>query len=398
MVQNWLKYFSLFFSIFIFHSSHASSLLDIATHSLEKNIVSLPQGEFLAAGGHQFGSLWTRDFCFSVPALLTPKRFSLVKNQLEYLIQNRREDGLIPLYADSVNPMKRVIMTSVNQALGTNFQYKITGKLRPYFTVNAQFPTIDANLLLLKASYEYYQASGDIIWWQKNQKSFSQIYNYYKKLIDDGLIVQGAFSDWQDSAKRSGKSFFTNLLFLDVSKTFQYLNESEINKLSQKIHETFYDKTTGLYFSVLGFEFISLDGILWALDRQLLPMNFSLYDNLKKHPLWIKYSTPGFAIYPSYPRNWLAAHAIISGLSEYHGNLTWSWLTAFASKVALKNGDSVEANRISTLLEELVVRDQEVTEIYFSDSKHQAFESSLYRSESPFSWGAAFIIEMIKQK
>ena len=59
-------------------NAEASGLLNIAKESLEKNIVRLPQGDFLAAGGNQFGSLWTRDFCFSVPALLTLKKYAFV--------------------------------------------------------------------------------------------------------------------------------------------------------------------------------------------------------------------------------------------------------------------------------------------------------------------------------
>ena len=156
--------------------AEASSFMNIAKQSLEKNIVSLPQGDFLTAGGNQFGSLWTRDFCFSVPALLILKKNSLVKNHLSYLINNRRSDGLIPIYADSINPMQRVILGSVNQVLGTHVQYKISKDIKPYFKASGKFPTIDANLLVLKAAYEYYQASQDQDWWDINQKAFLEMY------------------------------------------------------------------------------------------------------------------------------------------------------------------------------------------------------------------------------
>ena len=123
-------------------NAEASGLLNIAKESLEKNIVRLPQGDFLAAGGNQFGSLWTRDFCFSVPALLTLKKYALVKNHLSYLINNRRSDGLIPIYADSINPMRRVILGSVNRTLGTHVQYKITKNIKPYFKASGKLYAI----------------------------------------------------------------------------------------------------------------------------------------------------------------------------------------------------------------------------------------------------------------
>ena len=377
-------------------NAQASSLIDIAQQSLEKNIVSLPRGEFLAAGGNQFGSLWTRDFCFSVPALLTLKKYSLVKNQLSYLINNRRSDGLIPIYADSIHPIKRVILGSVNQTLGTSIHFKMKKNIKPFFKASGKFSTIDANLLVLKASYEYYQTTNDIEWWNYNQNAFLELYKYYDAFFEDGLIYQGAFADWQDSSNRQGKTFFTNLLYLDVTKLFQFQSLDEISLLTQKIHETFYDLNTGLYFSVLGSPQISLDGILWAIDKKLMPMTDLLYERLKQHLLWNQFNFPGFATYPSYPLKSLAFHVRMAGLNEYHGNLSWSWLMAYSSLVAFKQGDFQEAARIKKNIEQIILRDQMVGEIYLSNSNYPPFRGPFYRSEAPFSWGAAFVIEMLK--
>ena len=390
-------------SFFLLKSLTLSSLmaqeLDVerlARTSLEQNIVHLPQGDFLAAGAHQFGSLWTRDFCFSVPGLLRLKKFSLVKNQLNYLIKNRHDDGLVPIYADSISPMIRVAVGSFNQATGLKIQLKITGQINPFYRANGTYSTIDANFLVLLAAYDYYQASGDEDWWQEKQSDFLEIYNYYRPFIQDGLIAQGSYSDWQDSAKRKGKTFFTNLLFLDVSKKYQFLDKEDLNRLSQKIHESFYDSKTGLYFSILGSPQISLDGILWAIDKKLMPQTDQLYLHLKKHPLWNLYGAAGFATYPSYPKSWIAPQVLLSGLNEYHGNLSWSWLMAYASIVAYKQGDAGEAQRLKSFLETLIRRDQTINEIYDSPRGFHAYSSYLYRSESPFSWGAAYVLEMQK--
>ncbi len=369
---------------------------NIARLSLEKNIIHLKRGEFLAAGAHQFKSLWTRDFCFSTPALLSLKKYSLVKNHLNYLISNRRDDGLVPIYADSINPMQRVALASVNRVLGIKANYDIKENIKPYYKATEKFPTIDANILVLKASYEYYQASHDEDWWQKNQKAFREIYNYYENFFDDGLISQGAYSDWQDSSKRKGKTFFTNLLYLDVSKSFHYLSETETEALTFKIHQAFFDKTTGLYFSIKDYPYISLDGILWALDKKLMPNSDELYLHLREHPLWNRYKVPGFVTTPSYPKSWINPHVRMGSLSEYHGNLSWSWLMAYSSTVALKYGDVEEAKRLRDNLSSLILRDGTVGEIYYSNN-YQPFKSMLYQSEAPFSWGAAFVVEMLKQ-
>lgn len=385
-----MKYLLFIIFIFVKVSAAEMNFENIAIRSLKANIVTLPQGEFLAAGAHQFGSLWTRDFCFSVPGLLILKKYSLVKNHLDYLISNRRSDGLVPIYIDSINPMLRVVSSSLNQKI----HYKLTKKIKPYYKATGKHPTIDANILILKAAYEYYQASHDEEWWRANQNSFIEIYDYYKKFIDDGLISQGAYSDWQDSSKRIGKTFFTNLLYLDVSRSFHFLSSLELEALTKKIHETFYDKESGLYFSILGQPYISIDGILWALDKHLMPMSDLLYENLKKHPLWNKYKSPGFVTYPSYPTKWIAPHVKFSGLSEYHGNLSWSWLMAFSSIVAFKYGDIQESLKISKKLEQIILRDKNVSEIYFSNEEYLPFKTRLYQSEAPFSWGASFVVRL----
>jgi glycogen debranching enzyme len=369
---------------------------DIAKNSLLENVISLPQGEFLRAGANQFGSFWTRDFCFSVPALLTLNKNELVKNHLNFLIKNRRKDGLVPIYADSIHPMKRVISEAINRLLGTHIGYKINKNIKPYYSANGSYPTIDANIMVLKAAYDYYQESGDEIWWQENQDNFSEIYKYYNNLKNDELISQGEFSDWQDSAKRKGKTFFTNILYLDVSRSFQFLNTNQLDHLAQKIHDTFYDEKTGLYFSVQGHPYISLDGILWAIDKKLLPNTELLYERLKIHKLWTQYAYPGFNTYPSYPKNWLVSQVKLVGLGEYHSNLTWSWLMAFSARVAYEQGDYEEGKRISDGMKAMITRDKVVGEIYHSDNHYRPFWSKLYRSESPFSWGSAFVIQMLK--
>jgi hypothetical protein len=379
----------------LFNLSIASSTEsnDIARSSLEANIVHLPQGDFLKAGSRQFGSLWTRDFCFSVPGLLILGKKSLVKNQLDFLIRNRRADGLVPIYADSISPMIRVILSSINKTIGTQINLKLNEKLKPFYQAVGKFPTIDANILVLKASYEYYQSTHDQEWWDSHQKDFYEIYHFYDRFIEDGLVVQGAFSDWQDSAKREGKVFFTNLLYLEVAKKFQFKNKVELEDLKNAIHKNFYDSNSGLYVSVAGSGFISLDGVLWAIDKDLLENSEELYLNLKKDPLWNRYSIPGSVTFPSYPKKWIATHNKVSGLSEYHGKLAWSWLIALSAKIAKKMNDDQEAERIHLFLDKLLLRDQTVNEIYNPENNFEAFSSPLYFSENPFSWGAAFILE-----
>src|SRR5436309_13073847 len=81
------------------------SLRSIAVESLSNNIVELARGPFLSAGRGQFRGLWTRDFCFSAPALLELGRADVVQNHLSALIGHRRsDDSLVPRLMDSLSP------------------------------------------------------------------------------------------------------------------------------------------------------------------------------------------------------------------------------------------------------------------------------------------------------
>ena len=52
-----MKYFVMIILIVMTQVGEASSnIMNIARQSLESNIVKLPQGDFLSAGAHQFGS------------------------------------------------------------------------------------------------------------------------------------------------------------------------------------------------------------------------------------------------------------------------------------------------------------------------------------------------------
>jgi hypothetical protein len=372
-----------------------ATVYEISKKSLEHNIIHLKNnGDFLSAGAHQFKSLWTRDFCFSVKGLLSIGREDVVKNQLEYLITHQREDHLIPLYVDSLSPILRVAASVFFRALHIKKEISITDKISPYYMVNGQHEVIDSNLVFLYAAKEYINATHDFDWEEQHKEDFKNIFNFYLNKIDDLLIVQTKHADWQDSAKRSGKAFFTNLLYYQVASEFGFLTNEGLENLKNKIISIFYDKGTGLFKTLEGKENISLDGNLWAIDNELLVDPNSLYQSFKKHPLFLQYDIPGFATFPSYPSSELYKQVKIVGLREYHGNLFWSWLMAYSAKVAFKQKDFSTFNLIYRKIDEILKRDQVVYEIYNNDNDHDKFQNKMYKSESPFSWGAAFVLDL----
>ncbi|RYZ97831.1 MAG: hypothetical protein EOP11_21490, partial [Proteobacteria bacterium] len=84
------------------------SLKEKALRTIEANLVETEKGLFLTAGGNQFRTLWTRDFCFSVPGLLAAGWRDLVERQLG-LILSFAEFSQLPRGIDPLNPKLRVV-------------------------------------------------------------------------------------------------------------------------------------------------------------------------------------------------------------------------------------------------------------------------------------------------
>jgi glycogen debranching enzyme len=388
-----MKNIILFTTLFLGLSTVYGSSFDIAKASIENNIVKLEAGTFMSAGAHQYRSFWTRDFCLSVKGLLAIHREDVVKSHLEYLITHRRADNLVPLYVDSMNPVYRVIAATVFKMFGGS-ALPIKESIAPYYLVNGEYEVIDSNILVLYAAQEYVAATKDTEWFKKHAADFKAIFDFYQTKIHDGLIVQGEHADWQDSSERKGKTFLTNLIYYQMGRDYNYLNKEQLEKLRTDIMKVFFDEKTGLFKSIEGRDNISLDGVLWAIDHDLLVDSDNLYRKLAAHELFTKYGIPGFATYPSYNSSDLYIQVKIVGLQEYHGNLFWSWLTAYAAKVAYKKSDKPMFEKIHSALNKWLERDQMVYEIYENNDEHKPVNNFLYKSEGPFSWGSAFVLDL----
>jgi hypothetical protein len=182
-------------------------------------------------------------------------------------------------------------------------------------------------------------------------------------------------------------------LYLHIGTEYGFLNKNQQEDLKQKIMDTFYEPISGLFVSMAGRDNISLEGNLWAIEYGLIKDPKSLYENLKKHPLFTLGPVPGFATFPSYTKDDTYIQVKVVGLQEYHGNMYWSWLMGFSAKVAFLMGDNEMATKIKLAIGKVLVRDQVVNEIYRHKPELPPFRSAFYQSEYPFSWGSAFILD-----
>ncbi len=141
---------------------------------------------------------------------------------------------------------------------------------------------------------------------------------------------------------------------------------------------------------------ISLEGNLWAIEFNLIANKEILYKNLAQHQLFKLYKIPGYATYPSYTMDDTYIQVKVVGLQEYHGKIYWSWLMAYSAKIAYQMKDMKTFNSVYAVLKKVALRDRSLVEIYNNDAEFTVFTSPLYTSESPFSWGSGFAVDLEK--
>lgn len=387
-----------------FAEAHPASLVGAAKSSLESNIVDHPTGLFLSAGGHQFRSFWTRDFCWAIPGLLAIGRGDVVRDHLQLLCDTIREDGLLPRAVDTMNPKTRVVRATLAYAVGLRWPQKAqTGPLKPEYIEQNGHPVIDGNALAILGALTYADATGDHAFLTKNAAVLEKVLGFYTKRTDatDGLIVQPGFADWQDSVRRSGKTLYTNVLWAAVlqrlaDRQLFGVTSAKADRVRASIAATFFDSDTGLFRSVEGAPQISLDGNLLAIELGIVQGDEAqaLYASLKNHQLWsMADGIPGSVTTPDYSRVDLNWTMMLAGLNHYHDRIAWSWLIALSAKTAARMGEPDEAKRILEALATYVDRDKIVSEIYDPTRQMRPWQRWLYHSETPFSWGAAMTLD-----
>lgn len=377
------------------------NLYSVAKKSLEANRVQSQEGALTVAGGHQFKSFWVRDFCYSVPGLLALGHLEQVKNQLSICFKYQRADGLIARGFDVVNPKLRVLLATFQIHELRRFDYA-QHRLIPEYLGEHGTPAVDSNLLTLLACLQWQDKTGDRFFLQHFAKGFERALDFVLASRKDGLLSQPAFSDWQDSARREGESFYLNVLFYRVLRRLQNLGvewamREDLNGWRDRLWKAFFSEKSGLFRSQVGREQVSLETQIWCIEENLFAPLISqekLWENLRKSDLWNP--LPGRPVWPDYPKNEVSWTTKTVGLRHYHDRFYWSWLLGESLKVARLMKSSVDAARIEAELERLATKHETIHEIYEMDQRLEPVKRALYRSEQPFSWGAAKIVEALE--
>jgi hypothetical protein len=382
-----------------------SKLREIAAASLRANIITLPSGRYLAAGQNQFLTLWTRDFCHAVRGLLTIGEDQVAKDHLSLLLKSLRPtDGLVPRVLDNQIVQWRVAWQSGRKLLPFLPKLSFKEPLKPQYTDEHGSHAVDSNLLVLLASLQVRSRAGGESWWAQHETELMRAWHWYDDKFKDGLIWQTPFADWQDSAKREGHAFLTNLFYFLAGERLRGLGwaisyDAEVFK--DKLKRTFVTPS-GVFSSLVGSPVVSVDGNLFALEAPEFldeAEKKKLWADLLAHPLVKDYEgVIGVCSTPEWPVNEIAWHVKFARLHRYHGELAWSWLMGLGLRVTQLMGDDAARARQLAKIRDVLEREGEVVEIHDPLSNWTPWGSWLLRAERPFSWGAGYMVESLDQE
>jgi hypothetical protein len=89
---------------------------------------------------------------------------------------------------------------------------------------------------------------------------------------------------------------------------------------------------------------------------------------------------PTKVAYPSYPRHLIALENRLGGVANYHTDAAWLWIGAWHVVALARSGRVEESHGILSRIAEVIVRDQQVHEVYGPNgSRYPVFGTSLKR-------------------
>lgn len=386
-------------------SGRFQDLFHFAATSLRANIVQTAAGPALRAGGHQFASLWTRDFCFAAKGLAILGERTTLENHLQLLISSVREDGAVPRILDDQASAIRVLRWTLGRRILPRHTPSriMRGELHREYLGEHKTLAMDSGALLFLAVFATWPERASLDY----EKPLKRILAFYSTRTADWTqpLKQAAYSDWQDSGRRVGAWDMMHVLLMQVLRLAE--KKSWVPPLtSQRWSEVFSNEfqagllspATQLHASTRGRRQVSLESHCWRVQMLLEDGKIvearSLWQAIQDHPIYHRSALPGVPVDPEYPSDEISFFTKAVGLRHYHDRLSWTWLAAEVAKTAQLVGDGKEAERILSQLNEVCGYWGEVPEV-LDPVSGLPFQTWLYVSESPFSWAAGKILEAL---
>jgi GH15 family glucan-1,4-alpha-glucosidase len=276
--------------------------------------------------------------------------------------------------------------------------------LRPKYQTAHRTISLDGNSLLVIAALHYAEQTGDYAFIKTHWDGLCQAVTWLEEHAkgDDGLLHQGAFTDWADSIGRTGRILYTNVLYW---KAVAGLAEASIHcedearqqwwrdkaeRLCDNIQNHFWREEQGYFVTSERHHNLSSSGntlsIAWGLATE--EQAHAILDAMER--IGMADPVPTQVVSYGYRRRDVAVENHIARIPHYHTNAAWLWLGGWHAIALARSGRPSEAEELVARMSRAIVQDGVVHEVY---GKNGRFLSTLhYTSEAPLTWNASMVI------
>jgi GH15 family glucan-1,4-alpha-glucosidase len=258
--------------------------------------------------------------------------------------------------------------------------------------------------LLVIAASKYIRESGDRAFaehfWGKMQAAMNWLKSQRRKGMH--LLSQSPYADWADSVARKGVVCYTNIVYwkalmeMAVSAQFlarrgeAYLYQESAAVVKAELQDVLWQPDRGYFATSPSMSNLSSGGnllaIAWGLANQR--QSESILNRMRDYGM--AYPVPTQAAYPPYQRSKISIENRLGRIANYHTDGAWLWLGAWHIIALCKTGRNDRAQRLLARLAKIILRDQQIYEVYGLDSR--PLSSIFYTAESPLTWNAGMLV------
>lgn len=219
---------------------------------------------------------------------------------------------------------------------------------------------------------------------------------------EDGLLHQGAYTDWADSIARTGRILYTNVLYwkavsglaetavLTKDPAQQQFWQQKADHLYKQIQTHFWDEKLGYFVTSEQHHNLSTSGNTLAIAWNLASNEqaSSILDTMAH--LGMANPVPTQVVSYGYRRRDVAVENHLARIPHYHTDAAWLWLGGWHAVALARQERPSQAQELIERMSKVIVQDGVVHEVYGKNGRF--LSTPLYTSEAPLTWNASMVI------
>jgi glycogen debranching enzyme len=222
--------------------------------------------------GDYYKQYWTRDFVYSLDAILELDFIDLAKSHYTEIFKKQKSTGEVPAF---IRNKEDLIPTLIGYFSGilTTINYRGLHVFHPsqltFFKEHHEW-TADSNILAIIGLKKYELYTKDKSLFKENEEKISKILNFVESKVEvEFKFIRG--SGWADAMKNYKDKFclVTQVLLYEMYKFLKEENKAE--SLKKNINEFFWNEELGYYTDYLGSNRFDALGNSLAIIHEIVP-------------------------------------------------------------------------------------------------------------------------------